>query len=64
MTWIAPRQLGVGLELQLLLDETVVGLDLLEGRLPVLADHDGLEREIASSDAIPRGSMWATGWPR
>src|SRR3954454_15543238 len=30
---------GVGLELLLLLDEVVVGLPLLEGRLPVLTDH-------------------------
>src|SRR5215510_8907055 len=33
-------QLRVGLELQLLLGEVVIGLGLLEGRLPVLANHD------------------------
>ena len=44
-----PGQLGVGLQLQLLLNEVVVGLGLLEGGLPVLADHhergqeDGLQ---------------------
>ncbi|WP_373306405.1 GAF and ANTAR domain-containing protein [Streptomyces mirabilis] len=38
-------QLGVGLELQLLLDEIVIGLDLLEGSLPVLADHDERRQE-------------------
>ena len=31
-------QLGVGLELQFLFGEVVVGLGLLEGRLPVLAE--------------------------
>ena len=34
-----PGQVGVGLELRLLLGEVVVGLDLLEGGLPVLPDH-------------------------
>jgi hypothetical protein len=31
-----PGQLGVGLELQILLVEVVIGLGLLEGGLPVL----------------------------
>ena len=34
-----PGQLRVGLEFKLLLGEVVVGLRLLERRLPVLADH-------------------------
>jgi AAA ATPase domain len=33
-------QLRVGFELQFFFGEVVVGLGLLEGRLPVLADHD------------------------
>jgi NAD(P)-dependent dehydrogenase (short-subunit alcohol dehydrogenase family) len=35
-----PRDVGVGLQLQLLLLEVVIRLGLLEGRLPILADHD------------------------
>src|SRR3954454_21793231 len=34
------RDVGVGLEVLLLLDEVVIGLRLLDRRLPVLADHD------------------------
>jgi len=46
-----PSQLGVGLELQFLLLEVVIGLRLLECGLPILADHhegrqeDRLERD-------------------
>jgi hypothetical protein len=35
-----PGQVGVGLEFLLLSDEIVIGLLLLERRLPVLPDHD------------------------
>ena len=34
------RDIGIGLELLLLIDEVSVGLRLLERGLPVLADHD------------------------
>src|SRR6478609_10994464 len=34
-----PSQLGVGLELEFLCLEVVIGLRLLERRLPILADH-------------------------
>src|SRR5690349_3594302 len=40
-----PGQLGVGLELELGLDEVVVGLGLLEGRLTVLSDQDERREE-------------------
>src|SRR4051794_37481797 len=36
---------GVGLELELLLHEVMVGLGLLEVRLPVLPDHDERRQE-------------------
>ena len=38
-------QLGVALQLELLLDEVVIGLRLLEHGLPVLADHDERRQE-------------------
>jgi len=34
-----PSQLGVGLELQFLCLEVVIGFRLLESGLPILADH-------------------------
>jgi hypothetical protein len=33
-------QVGIRLQLGLLFDEVVIGLGLLERRLPVLTDHD------------------------
>ena len=47
-----PGQLRVGSELQLLFVEVVIRLGLLECRLPILADHDNVDRKIASSDTI------------
>src|SRR3954451_20728055 len=40
-----PGDLGVGLQLQLGLDEVVVALRLLEGGLPVLPDEDERRQE-------------------
>jgi hypothetical protein len=45
-----PGQLGVRLELHLLLDKVVIGLGLLERGLSVLADHD----ERGQEDGLQR----------
>ncbi len=51
------RRFGIGLELQLLLVEVVIGLHLLELRLPVLADHheDGQEFRLQGDDLVEVG---------
>jgi len=53
-----PGQLRVGFELQLLFGEVMIGLGLLEGRLPVLADHDerGQEDRFQRHDLAARVS--------
>jgi uncharacterized membrane protein YhfC len=51
-------QLRVGLELQFLFGEVMIRLGLLEGRLPVLADHD----ERGQEDRFQRHAMRVLGW--
>jgi hypothetical protein len=43
-------QVGVGLQLEFLRLEVVVGLGLLEGRLAILSDHHERRQKIASSE--------------
>ncbi len=53
-------QLRVGFEFQLLFVEVVVGLDLLECRLPVLADQDeGGEEDCFQRDDQRQCRPWA-----
>jgi len=58
-----PGDLGVGLQLKLLLQGVMVGLGLLEGRLTVLPDHDEggqedyLERHHQSEHRPPFGAL-------